>query len=149
MKPILLVVTAVLLYSIQNNLLEQKFKIYNPFSLLVISYLIMLPLSTLGLLYSKYYSPSINIPAGLMLFATMAIGLLWFVADACYIGAYTEGGNLLAITTIVILLPVASAAIKYLWVGLNLNRYYVLAWIFGALAVFLVAKGQLIEQTTK
>jgi hypothetical protein len=71
----------------------------------------------------------------------IAVGALFFVADLFYVGAYTNGGSLLAITTLVVLFPAIAQLIKFTWVGGRMNYYYLVGYILAALAVILIGKG--------
>jgi hypothetical protein len=93
----------------------------------------------LGYLYATGYNivlPSRNDAA-----IAIAVGIMFFFADLLYIGAYTNGGSLLAITTLLVLFPAIAQAIKVVWIGGKVNYYHVLGYIFAALAVILISKG--------
>lgn len=137
----LLALAAVLLYATQNVLLEQKLAKYSTPALLLIFYLVMAPLAGLRLWYLSASGQGVNFPIGTGLGLAVFAGLMYFAADYCFVGAYTSGGDLLTITTIVILFPVAASIAKYLWVGELPTIFQVAGYLLAIVAVWLVIKG--------
>ena len=141
MKPIIMAVSALLLYSIQNVILEQKLAKYDAFGLLMYFYFAMLPLAVLGLCYRKLMNQPAPLPEGSMIVFVLILGAVYFVADSCMVGAYTSGGELITIATIIAMFPVVSSAIKYVWTGNLPNLYQSIGYILAFMAVVFVARG--------
>lgn len=87
-------------------------------------------------------------PSGYGLFLLLALGVIFFLADYFYIGAYTSGTSMTVITCIYILFPVFAALIKLVGSqfipGMSYtppNLYIVLAYILGCASVLLALKG--------
>lgn len=143
MKSILFALLALFLFAVQNVILEQKLAKYTAETLLVYFYLIMLPLAFLLLAYARITNQTIEPPFGNAVLIVLGTGLILFLANFFYINAYTSGGNLLTITTIVILFPVFASVIKFAWVGGLPNLYQIGGYILAVAAVFLTIKGNL------
>ncbi len=138
MKPVLFACAAVVLYSVQNVVLGVKLAKYNTAAILIVCYLVMLPLALIGYAQTRGAAP---FPRGAMLLLATLVGLSYFFADYFYVSAFTHGGDLVTITTILALLPVLSSIVKFVWVGGLPNVYQVAGYLFAAAAVYLVAKG--------
>ncbi len=141
MKPILLALSAMIIYAIQNVIMEQKLSKYSVFPLLVYFYLAMLPMAVCGWFYLRFTNQSIFVPSGPTILVALALGLMFFAADSCYVGAYTNGGSVIVVGTIVALFPAIASTVKYFWKGSLPNIYQILGYSFALLAVFLLAKG--------
>ncbi|MFH0852211.1 MAG: EamA family transporter [bacterium] len=141
MKSIIYACVALVLYATQNVVLEQKLAKCNTFSLLVLLYSAMLPLAIAGYWFFARRQGAF-LPPGNLLWITLLVGVVYFFADAFFISAYTSGGNLIAIATIAALFPVFASVVKYLWVGGLPNRYQIIGYLFAAIAVIFMAKGQ-------
>jgi len=145
MKIVLFAAMAVFLYALQNVLLEQKLANFNTAPILVYVYTAAFPLALVRFGYLKATGQSIRVPSGMALAIALLAGVMLFFADLLYVGAYTSGGNLMTITTIVVLFPAFASLIRYFWVGGLPNRYQAAGYILAALAVLLVAKGNAIQ----
>ena len=145
MRPVLLATAAMIIYAIQNVLLEQKLAKYSVFSLLTYFYLMMLPLTAGGWIYLKLTNQPTPSPSGWAIVLAMMTGMAYFLADSCYVGAYTNGGDIFTIAAIVVMFPALASAVRYFWVGGLPNVYQVAGYLFAALAVLLVAKGNTIS----
>lgn len=141
MKSVFLAIFAVILYAVQHVYMEQKLARYDVFGLLVYFYTAMFPLAILGLAYQKMTGQEIVMPEGGMVLVVIMVGVVYFIADACLVGAYTSGGSLMTIATIIAMFPVVSSAIKYAWVREPPNLYQTIGYIMAFLAVCFVAKG--------
>ena len=71
----------------------------------------------------------------------IVLGLIFTVADYCYVGAYNQGGTLLTITSIMLLVPVLASLIKFGLTKQAPNLWLVGGYLLAAGAVALVAKG--------
>lgn len=141
MKPVVFACVAMAFYALENVLMEQKLTKYNALSLLVYFYLAMLPLALAGLGYLKLTNAQIVLPTGNAILLAMVVGVMYFFADAFYVSAYTTGGTLMVVTTIVLIFPAFASLIKFFWVGGLPNRYQIIGYALAVLAVLCVAKG--------
>jgi len=140
-KPILYAVLAMALYAAQNVVMEVKLSKYTTMALLLYWYFTMAPLALAGLGYMYWSEQNVAMPKSGDITLIVMVGAMFFFADLLYIGAYTNGGSLLAITTLVVLFPAMAQLIKYSWVGGNLNYYHLVGYIFAAIAVVLIGIG--------
>ena len=141
MKSIIFAFAAMLLYGISSLVIEQKFERYNT---IVLTFLFTLPFIPLTLLFlggEKVMGERIIFPQGNYFWLIMVMGVLYFFADYFFVGAFTAGGNVLTILTIMMLSPVVAVVAKYLWVGGVPSAYQIVGYIFAACAVFLLAVG--------
>lgn len=141
MKPVIMAVSALFLYSIQNVIMEQKLARYDAFGLLMYFYFAMLPMAILSLGYKKMTNQPILLPEGSMIIFVLLLGVVYFVADSCLVGAYTNGGSLIVVATIIAMFPVVASAMKYVWTGKLPNLYQSIGYVLALLAVIFVAKG--------
>jgi len=141
MKPVLFACLAVLLYSSQNVILEQKLAKYHTVTILVYFYIVMLPVTLGWIAGLKITKQPFVAPSGIAILIALGVGLVYFFADFFFVGAYTSGGSVFSVTTIVIMLPVFASVIKYFWVGGLPNLYQIAGYILAFFAVFLVTKG--------
>lgn len=100
-----------------------------------------LPLIFLSIGFSYFNNQHVVAPHGSMILLAIFCGALYFVADIFYVGAFTSGGNLMTITIIVMMFPVVSSAMKYVWVRELPNSYQIAGYLLAMLSVFLVVKG--------
>jgi drug/metabolite transporter (DMT)-like permease len=146
MKPIIMAIVALFLYAFQNVFLEQKLAKFSVFVILSYSYLIMLIISSSAwfLSVSVIDKTKQNLtPVGWEAGAIFFLGVIFFVADSCYIGAYTNGGNVYTVTSIVIMFPIFASLIKLFWVGGLPNRWQVAGYILAVIATLMVIKGDI------
>ncbi len=146
MKSVWFSLFAVAFYAAANVLLEQKLSKYNNLTIIVCYAAVITGCAFLLRQTTKTSDPSYAFPSGSDLGLVLFLGLLFVAADYFYIGAYTTGGNLLTITSIMIMFPVLASVIKFLWVGAVPNRYHVLGYVVAAIAVILIAKGNMIQE---
>ena len=146
-RPVLYAFVAMCLYALQNVLLEVRLSKYSTMGLLVYWYFTLAPLAALGIGYLYLTGQNLAMPSRLDVPIVIAVGALFFVADLFYVGAYTSGGNLLAITTLVVLFPAIAQLIKFAWVGGRLNYYHLVGYILAAIAILLIGKGSVVAST--
>ena len=146
-RPVLYAFVAMCLYALQNVLLEVRLSKYSTMGLLVYWYFTLAPLAALGIGYLYLTGQNLAMPSRLDVPIVIAVGALFFVADLFYVGAYTSGGNLLAITTLVVLFPAIAQLIKFAWVGGRLNYYHLVGYILAAIAILLIGKGSAMAST--
>ncbi len=143
MKPVMYACLAMVLYSLQNVILEQKLAKYTNASLLFYFYIVMLPLTLALILSLRVTKQPIIWPSGTAILIAIGVGAIYFFADYCFIGAYTNGGSLIMVMTIAMLFPVFASVIKYFWVGRLPNFYQIISYFFAAVSIILLIKGNL------
>ena len=141
MKSIVYAIIGVVLYAVQNVLIDVKLKEYSTVSLLLGFYLMLLPLALGLFLYQKYMGQGVLVPTGDALKVVAAVAFMFFVADFFYIGAYTSGGNVVVVTIMLVLMPVIGALLKFLWVKEIPTPYHVAGFVCAMLAVVFIAVG--------
>lgn len=129
------------LYAIQNAVIDVKLKQFSTVSILLGFYIILLPLACGLFLYQKLMGQPLVFPTGEPLKILAVVSAVFFVADFFYVGAYTSGGNVVAITTICILMPVVGGLMKFVWVKEVPTPYHLAGFVLAALAVILIAVG--------
>lgn len=140
-RPIVYAFIAMWLYGLQNVIIEVKLAKYTTMALLLYWYFVMAPLALAGLGYMYFSGQSIAIPNRNDAVIAIAVAIMFFFADFFYVGAYTNGGSVLAVTTMVVLFPAIAQLIKFLWTGGNLNYYHIFGYLLAAFAVILISKG--------
>jgi len=141
MKPAIYAVVALFLYATQNVVLEQKFNGYSTVTILLCMYAVMLPAALIQFGYMHVSGQAIVAPNGMMILVALGVGLVYYFADYFFIGAYTQGGSVTTITTIVIMLPVFASIVKFFWVGGLPNGYQIGGYALAVGSVFLIIKG--------
>lgn len=145
-KTIIYAFIAMWLYALQNVLLEVRLAKYSTIGLLVCWYFTLAPLGLAALAYMRYTSQPLTLPARVDLPIVIAAGALFFIADLFYIGAYTGGGELLAITTMLVLFPAIAQIIKFVWLGGRMNWWHAAGYLLAAIAVLLISKGSSVAE---
>ncbi len=141
MKSITWALIGIVLYAIQNTIIDVRLSKYSTVSLLVGWYIMLLPLA-LGLyLYHRYFGSPTPFPAGADLKLLAAVAVMFFIADFFYIGAFTAGGNAVTITILLVLMPVVASVMKFVWVKEVPTPYHFAAFLLAFGAVALVAVG--------
>lgn len=140
-RPVVYAFLAMWLYAFSNVLIEVKLAKFTTVSLLLYWYFTLLPLAVAlyGIMY--FTGQKIVMPSGSYAAMAIAAAVVFFFADYFYIGAYTSGGSLLAVTTLVVLFPAIAQLIKSVWVGGDVNYYHIAGYVLAALAVVLISKG--------
>lgn len=141
MKPVYLSLVATVCYAICNVMLELKLSKINNLTLMILYASIIWIAAALTRQLVKTDDPAFNFPVGSTLVLAIVLGLIFTVADYCYVGAYNHGGTVLTITSITILIPVLASLMK---LGLSKqapNLWQVGGYVLAAGAVLLVAKG--------
>src|SRR3989344_5307987 len=140
-KSVVYAFLAVWLYAFSNVIIEIKLAKYTTMALLLYWYFTLAPLALAGVGYMYLTGQKITMPSGGDARMAVASAIVFFVADYFYIGAYTSGGSLLAVTTLVVLFPAIAQLIKFMWVGGSPNYYHIFGYALAALAVVLISKG--------
>lgn len=140
-KPIVYAFLAMWLYALQNVAIEVKLSKYTTMALLLYWYFTLAPLAVAGLGYMYLTGQNVIMPNRHDAKIAIAVGVAFFFADFFYISAYTSGGSLLAITSLVVLFPAIAQLIKFVWVGGSPNYYHMFGYLLAAIAVILISKG--------
>ncbi|MDB5195276.1 MAG: hypothetical protein JWO84_460 [Parcubacteria group bacterium] len=147
-KGIAFAVLAPLFYALANVLIEWKLVRYNNLSLMVVYAAIIAGVAFAIRLAARGADPAAYaFPAGMNLVWLIVLGVLFFVADYLYVGAYTSNVSLLTITTISVLFPVFASLIKLVGSRFLAGMTFtpptptlVIAYVLAATAVILVVK---------
>jgi len=140
-KSVVYAFLAVWLYAFSNVIIETKLAKYTTMALLLYWYFTLAPLAVAGLGYMYLTGQKVAMPSGGAAGMAILAAVVFFFADYFYIGAYTSGGSLLAVTTLVVLFPAIAQLIKFVWVGGSPNYYHIFGYVLAALAVVLISKG--------
>lgn len=140
-RPIVYAFLAMWLYAFTNVAIEVKLSKYTTMALLLYWYCALAPLAAAGIGYMYLSGQNIIVPNRSDAMVAIAVAVIFFLADYFYIGAYTAGGSLLAVTTLVVLFPAIAQLIKFVWVGGSMNYYHILGYILAAIAVVMINKG--------
>ena len=140
-KSIILAVTSVFLYGAQNVVIEQKLTQYNALALLVYLYIPGLVMTGALFTYMKFGSNPILAPSGAGLWIAIGAGVAYFLADYFLVLAYKAGADSIAVTSVLILMPMAAMLVKYVWKGGLPNRYQLTAYVLVVLALYLFKRG--------
>jgi uncharacterized membrane protein len=145
MKPILFTLIATLFYAVCNVLLELKFSKLNALTLMIV-YASVIWISALGMRQLvKTNDPSFSFPTGTMLLLAVGLGLIYAVGDYFFVSAYNNGGDVVTITCITVLIPVVASLIKFGVTKSLPNVWQMSGYILAACAVLLVAKGSMVK----
>jgi drug/metabolite transporter (DMT)-like permease len=115
MKTVTFSVIAMLLYALTNVLIEQKLSKLNNLTLIVSYTSVILILALIARQIVKTDDVSFNFPTGNLLLIALGVGILFTLADYLFIGAYTNGGNILTVTSIIALFPAVASLFKFLY----------------------------------
>lgn len=141
MKSIIYALVGIVLYAVQNTIIDVKLRQFSTVGLLVGFYLILLPLGLGLFLYQKLSGTALVIPSGNDFKIVAAVAVMFFVADFFYVGAYTSGGNVVVVTILFVLMPVFGALMKFLWVREAPTPFHFAGFFFALLAVIFIAIG--------
>lgn len=143
-RPVVYAFLAMWLYALTNVAIEVKLSKYTTMALLLYWYFTLAPLAVAGIGYMYLTGQSIVMPNRNDAAIAIAVAAVFFFADFFYIGAYTSGGSLLAVTTLVVLFPAIAQLIKFAWVGGSPNYYHMFGYLLAAIAVILIGKGSVV-----
>jgi drug/metabolite transporter (DMT)-like permease len=146
MRPIIYAVIAVFFYGSASAIIEQKLVHLKTLNLLIGEFVI-----TLGLAIIVRQWIIMRNPANDLAFPTdkatwiafIVLGVVVFIANYFFCGSLTLGGNAVVITSLMILMPVATIAVRSIWIREVPNLYQIGGYILAALSVLLVAKGSI------
>jgi drug/metabolite transporter (DMT)-like permease len=140
MKPIILASIGIVFYTMSNVIMDVKLKQYSIFSILLWLYIFCTPIALSGLIYQKLMGQGLVFPAGKVLLLIAVVGLMFIVGDILYLGAFKKS-NVVALTSLLALMPVVAAITKFVWVGEIPTTYHFGGFAFAAVAVILIAIG--------
>ena len=140
MRPILLAIAGMTIYALTGLFIEQKLGKYSIAAVVLLFVAPMVVVSAIWLAVQRQYGP-VSFPRGGLLWLTLLVGVLYFVADYFYIGAFKAGGSAVVISTIAILAPVITAMGSHALGGAWPNGWQIAGYVMAASAVVLLAKG--------
>ncbi len=141
MKPIIFAILAVIGYAAGNVIMEERLTKYNNLTIIMGYIPVVFIAAFIMRAATKTSEASYDFPVGSDLVMLMLMGAVFAVADYFFIGAYTNGGSLLVVTSIVTLFPVIASLIKFVLTRDIPNVWQLSGYACAAVAVFLVAKG--------
>jgi drug/metabolite transporter (DMT)-like permease len=141
MKSIIYALIGIILYAVQNTIIDVRLKQYSTVSLLVGMYIILLPLGVGLFLYQKYMGQAMITPSGNDFKIVAFVAAMFFIGDFFYVGAYTSGGNVVTITILLVLMPVIGGLMKFWWLKESPTPYHFVAFVCAALAIVFIALG--------
>lgn len=141
MKPVVFACLAMFQYVFLNVAIEQKLATYTTAVLMVYVYLATLPLALGTIVLLKLTGQPVVAPSGGVLALAIAVGAGYYLADFCFFSAYTNGGSVVMVGTILLLFPVLASVVKFMWAGSLPNAYHVASYFLAAAAVALAFKG--------
>ena len=141
MKTVIFSVVAMLLYAVSNVLIEQKLSKINNLTIIVCYTSVILVLAIVARLIIKTNSIEYNFPTGNLLLIALSIGIMFTMADYLFIGAYTNGGDILTVTSIIALFPAVASGIKFLFTKEIPNWWQICGYLLAFIAILLISKG--------
>jgi drug/metabolite transporter (DMT)-like permease len=141
MKPVIFALIAVTLYAFENVLMDQKLGRFSTTVVLTFLYPMMCLLAFSQLAYLKVTGGAIQWPSGIELIWLVLLALFLFYADFFYLGTYSRDGDLVTTTTIVALLPLVAAVVRFFVSREMPNGLQIAGCALAILAVLLSAKG--------
>ena len=141
MKSVIFALIAIVLYAIQNTVIDVKLKSNSTVSLLLGFYIILLPIAICHFSYMKLFGGGVVMPTGNSLLILGGVAVAFYVADYFYIGAYTAGGNVASVSIIAVLMPAVGVIMKFFWVKETPTPYHYGGFVFATLAIIFIAIG--------
>lgn len=139
---------AYFLFAAQSVILERKLSQFNPGAVLVVLYATTIPLVIGQYGALKLGGGEVIWPTGWNILWVAVAAACYFFGDKLLINAYSNAYDqkvdyLNSIVLTAILFPVFAVVIKYFWTRGQLpNRYFLGAFALAAVMVYLVVKGQ-------
>jgi drug/metabolite transporter (DMT)-like permease len=110
---IISVLTAVFLYAAANVALEKYLSQYSSLGILMYMYPMMLMGGIASVGVYKYTGTEVNSPIGFTAIAiALAVGVIYYFADWSYVNAYSKGGSVATITSIMASFPIVAQLMK-------------------------------------
>lgn len=150
MKPIVFTLIAMFCYAASNVLVELKFSKYNTMVLVSCFSGVVCLVALIILAFTKSGDPTAHFPTGHMILWMLGLGIIYTIADSFYMGAYTSGGGLVAITCISMMMPIFATGIKFFIAdGPVPNLWHVAGYVLAACGLLCIVKGNMIPETLK
>ncbi len=147
-KAVVFAIVAPALYALANVLMEYKFSKFNNLTILIVCYSVVITLAIVMRALTKTADTSYDFPTGDALWLMLLLGVVFFAADYFFVGAYTNGGDLLTITILTILFPVFASIFKFTgsffirdMTFTPPNLWQIGGYLLAAIAVIMVVKG--------
>src|SRR5437870_542068 len=112
MKSIVYALIGTVLYAVTGVVIEQKLEKFNSTSLVLLFCLPIVPIALSILFFQKVGGHDLKFPSGAAFWIVMLLGIIYFFADYFYIGAFTAGGDVVTISTIILIVPAIAAIMK-------------------------------------
>lgn len=144
MKSIGYALFAMLLYAGQNVVLKEKLSKFNQAHVLSCIYAGMLPLALLAYWWTKQHGEKSKPLPPTLLTTALLVGAVYFIADCCYVTAYSTGANVMTVTTLVVLIPVVASFCQYFVKRELPNGWQIAGYCVAFVAILLVTKSNLI-----
>ncbi|HLC44970.1 MAG: hypothetical protein A2722_01280 [Candidatus Doudnabacteria bacterium RIFCSPHIGHO2_01_FULL_50_11] len=141
MKSIFYALTGTIMYAVTGVVIDLKLDKFSTVALELLFILPMLPIALIWLATQRATGQQVLYPLGTALWITMGLGVVYFFADYFYLGAFTSGGDVMTISSIILIVPAVAALIKFLWVGGYPNMYQIAGYVLIAIAMVLITKG--------
>ena len=141
MKPVLYSILAMICYALANVIVEQKLARLNTLTIIVCYSGIIFIITLITWLIVRASDPTFQFPKGPLLLIALGVGLLFTLADYCFISAYTSGGKLFVVTSIYVLFPVCASVIKFFTAGEKPNLWHVCGYMCAIIAILCITKG--------
>jgi len=145
MKAVIFACLAMFQFVFLNTVIEQKLATYTTAVLMMYVYFAALPLALGTIAVLKLTGQPVVAPSGSIVALTIAVGAGYYLADFCFFSAYTNGGSVSMVGTILLLFPVLASLSKFIWTGSLPNLYQVASYLCAAGAVWLAFRGSVHE----
>lgn len=141
MKTIVYAILSMFLYAVANLILEYKLSRINNLTIIVCYSAIVFGLAILSRQITKTNDPSFDFPTGNLLWFTLILGIIFTLADYFYIGAYTNGGSVIAVSAIIALFPAVSSGLKFILTKEIPNIWQIAGYVLIFIGIIMIAKG--------
>ena len=133
---------AIFLYGLQSVLVEQKLSHCSTFGILIIIQAVLLLCTVLTVLFIKSSGEIIIYPSGKALWIAIICGLLYYIGNYFFFGAYTVAkGDVYNLAIVAGLYAVIVFSIKAISTGIYPNWYQLCGCVLATFSVWLVSKG--------
>jgi hypothetical protein len=140
-KATVFVIAAMLLYSAANVALDMKFSKLSSLTIMMVYSVPIFLVGFLGRIFMGAGDPALGLPTGTTLTLLILLGIVIAAADLFYVSAYTHGGSMLMITTVMMLFPAVALLMKFGLTQSLPNGMQLGGYALAAVGVYLIAKG--------
>ena len=146
MKSVIFALGAASLYGLGSVILGQYFSSakFHGLTIIVAHFPVILVLAIICKQLALAHSgdPSFNLPNDWATWKIFIIlGVIAFLANYFYCEAYASGGDVIVMTSLMVLVPVAAAVFRTFWVREMPNMCQIFGYVFAVIAVLFIAKG--------